>query len=136
MLPEYVARKSACAALSFLWILSCILIIPAIILAFRIVAVKKYRIEFYKDKIIIHSGWLNVKQRTMVFMGVTSADLEKSLFSSIFNYGTVRVDCVGKWDVNSTTYIKDPEKLQAYLQKRIVKATPVATPAYNPFVMM
>lgn len=51
MKPEYVARKSACEALSFLWILSCILIIPAVILAFRIVAVKKFRMEFYQDKI-------------------------------------------------------------------------------------
>ncbi len=136
MKPEYVARKSACEALSFLWILSCILIIPAVILAFRIVAVKKFRMEFYQDKIIIHRGWLNQSQKTMVFMGVTSADLEKTLLGSIFNYGTVRVDCVGKWDVNSTTYIKDPEQLQAYLQSRIVKVNPTVTPAYNPYVQM
>ena len=53
MKPNYVAKKSICSALSFWSIVSCILIIPIFILALRIIAVKKYRIEFYDDKIII-----------------------------------------------------------------------------------
>lgn len=136
MKPEYVARKSVCEALSFWRIVSCILIIPAIILAFRIIALKHYRLEFYSDKIVIHRGWLNESHQTMVFMGVVTTSLKKSMWGTLFNYGTVIVDCVGKWDVSSTTYIKNPEKLIAYLEKRIVKVNPVATPAYNPYVQM
>ena len=136
MKPDYVAKKSGWSAVSFLWILSCILVIPAIVLVFRIIAAKHYEIEFYQDKIIIKSGWLNKKKKQMVFMGVTSTSTEQSLWGQLCNYGTVIVDCVGKWDVNSTTYIKNPEKLEAYLQTRIVKVQPVATPTYNPYVQM
>lgn len=136
MKPEYVAKKSGWAAVSFLWILSCIFVLPAIILAFRIIAAKHYEIEFYQDKIIIKSGWLTKKKTQMVFMGVTSTSTEQTLWGNLFNYGTVIVDCVGKWDVNNTTYIKDPAKLEEYLQTRIVKANPVATPTFNPYVQM
>ncbi len=30
--------------------------------------------------------------------------------------------CVGKWDVSNTEYIQKPEKLEEYLQTRIVTA--------------
>ena len=136
MTPEYVATKSACSVLTFWRIVLCILIIPIIPLVFRILAAKEYRLEFYADKIIVRSGFLNRKENTMVFMGVTSVSVSQTLFGQMFGYGNVMVDCVGKWDVNHTTYIKDPKKLQEYLQTRIVKANPVATPAYNPYVQM
>ena len=121
MKPDYVAQKSAWSCVSFLWILSCILIIPLIVLIFRIIAVKKFRLEFYEDKIIIKTGWLNTKKKQMVFMGVTSVSTEQSLWGKIFGYGTVLVDCVGKWDVRTTEYIQKPNELEEYLQTRIVK---------------
>ena len=118
MNPQFVARKSAWAAVSFLWILSCILIIPAIVLIFRIIAVKHYQIEFYADKIIVKSGWLNKRKKQMIFKGIVSTSTEQSLWGQICNYGNIIVDAVGQWDV-STTGIKNPEKLEAYLQTRI-----------------
>ena len=120
MQPNFVAKKSAWACVSFLWILSCVLVIPLIVLIFRIIAVKHFAIEFYNDKIIIKSGWLNTKKKQMVFMGVTSVSTEQSLWGKIFGYGTVKVHCVGPWDVNSTTYIRNPEALESYLQTHIV----------------
>ena len=50
MKPNYVAKKSAWSAVSFLWILSCVLIIPIFIIACRIITVKKFSLEFYDDK--------------------------------------------------------------------------------------
>ena len=130
MKPDFVAKKSGWAAVSFLWILGCILLFPLIIvLIFRIITVKHYEIEFYQDKIIIKSGWLSKRKKQMVFMGVTSTSTSQSLWGQLFNYGTIIVDCVGKWDVNSTTYIKNPEALEAYLQTRIVKAKRVPASA-------
>lgn len=123
MKPNYVAKKSAWSAVSFLWILSCVLIIPIFIIACRIITVKKFSLEFYDDKIVIKSGWLNTKKKQMAFMGVTAVEVEKTLWGNLFGYGTVMVDCVGKWDVNFTTYIKNPEKLERYLQSRIVNVT-------------
>ncbi len=136
MKPNYVAEKSAWSVVSFLWILSCILVIPAVILVFRIIAVKKFRLEFYDDKIVIKSGWLNTKKKQMAFMGVTSVEVEKSLWGNLFGYGNVIVDCVGKWDINFTSYIKKPEKLEQYLQTRIVTAQGVTNSAGNIFVHM
>ena len=135
MKPEYVAKKSAWECISFLWILSCILIIPIFIIAYRIFAIKQFSIEFYQDKIIIKKGLLNKTKKQMVFMGVTSVSTERSLWGQLFNYGNVVVDCVGKWDVNFTTYIKNPEALEAYLQSRIVQA-PMGGQGGSPFVMM
>ena len=130
MKPNYVATKSTWAVWSFLSILLCLLIVPIIVQVFRIITVKKYRIEFYDDKIIVKSGWLNTKTRQMVFMGVTSVSINQTLWGKMCNYGDVNVDCVGKWDVD-TTYIKKPRELENYLQTRIVRAS-----AHNQFVHM
>ena len=132
MNPNYVAKKSAWSCISFLSVLACILVIPLFVLIFRIIAIKQYRLEFYDDKVVIKSGLLNVKTKQMVFMGITAVSVNQTLWGRIFDYGTVAVDCVGKWDVNSTTYIKDPHKLEEYLQGHIVKGTAQGTP----FVMM
>ena len=137
MKPNYVAKKSVWGCVSFLSIIACVLVIPLFVLIFRILATKQFRLEFYNDKIIIKSGLLNKKKKQMVFMGVTSVSVEQSLFGRIFGYGDVIVDCVGTWDINSTTYIKNPEALEEYLQTRIVKAPANDNhTAGNPFVMM
>ena len=128
MKPNYVATKSIAAVLSFWKILSCIFIIPIFFLIFRIIEIKKYRIEFYDDKIITYSGFINTNKKQSVFMGVTSTSIEQTLFGNIFNYGNVTVDCVGKWDID-TTYIKKPQELEAYLQTKIIH-----TPQTNQFI--
>lgn len=130
MKPDYVAKKSAWEVWSFGRVLLCFLILPIIVQIFRTITVKKYRVEFYHDKIVVKSGWLNTKTRQMVFMGVTAVSINQTLWGKLFGYGDVVVDCVGKWDVDTTTYIKDPDKLEAYLQTRIVQA-PVATPVVH-----
>ena len=122
MKPNYTATKSAISAISFWGIVSCILIIPIFVLIFKIIAVKKYRIEFYDDKIVTYSGLINTSKKQSVFMGVTSSSINQTLLGHIFNYGDVTVDCVGKWDVD-TTYIKNPKALDEYLQTKIIETT-------------
>ena len=119
MKPNYVAKKSAMAVVSFWSIVSCILIIPIFVLLFRILATKQYRIEFYDDKIITYSGLINTNKKQSVFMGVTATSVDQTLLGKIFNYGNVKVDCVGKWDID-TTYIKNPNELETYLQSKII----------------
>ena len=119
MRPNYVAKKSAWSVLSFWSIVACILIIPILVLIYRILEIKKYRIEFYDDKIITYSGLINISKRQCVFMGVTSTSINQTLAGRIFGYGDVVVDCVGKWDVD-TTYIKQPMELEYYLQTKII----------------
>lgn len=128
MKPNYVATKSVCSVLSFWGIVSCILIIPIFVLIYKIIAIKQYRIEFYDDKIVTYSGLLNTSKKQCVFMGVTSTNVNQSLFGHMFHYGDVVVDCVGKWDVD-TSYIKNPDELEAYLQTKIIHA-----PQTNQFI--
>ncbi len=128
MKPNYVARKSLIGVLSFWRIFWCILIIPLIVLIFRLIAASAYKIEFYDDKIITYSGVLDTTKKQSVFMGVTSTSVTRSLFGRIFNYGDVLVDCVGKWDID-TTGIKNPVELERYLQTKIV-----SVPTTNQFI--
>ena len=119
MTPNYTAKKSVVSVLSFWGIVACILIIPLFVLIYRILEVKKYRIEFFDDKIITYKGLLNTSKKQTVFMGITATSVDQPLSGKIFNYGHVKVDCVGKWDVD-TTYIKNPNELEAYLQTKII----------------
>ena len=115
MMPKYVAEKSVVPVLSFWLIVFSWLVIPLIIQIVRILSVKSYSIEFYEDKIIVKSGLLSKQEHQSVFAGVYSVSVSQSLMGRIFNYGNVKVDCPGKWDVN-TNDIKDPAALKNYLE--------------------
>ena len=119
MKPNYIAYKSVVPILSFGRILSCIFIIPIFVLMFRIAEIKKFRIEFYDDKIITYSGLINTNKKQTVFLGVTATQIRQSIMGQIFNYGDVVVDCVGKWDID-TKNIKNPSELENYLQSKII----------------
>ena len=118
MKPNYVAKKSVTAVLSFWLIVFFWLVIPLIIQIARILSAKCYSIEFYDNKIVVKSGVLSKQENQSVFGGVYSVNISQSLFGRIFNYGNVRVDCPGKWDVD-TKSIKDPSALKKYLEKYI-----------------
>ena len=118
MKPNYVAKKSVTAVLSFWLIVFFWLVIPLIIQIARILSAKCYSIEFYDNKIIVKSGVLSKQESQSVFGGVYSVSISQSFFGRIFNYGSVRVDCPGKWDVD-TESIKDPSALKKYLENHI-----------------
>lgn len=121
MKPNYVAKKSVVAALSFWLILFFWLVIPLIIQIARILSAKCYSIEFYDNKIVEKSGVLNRKERQSVFAGVYSVSVSQSLMGRIFKYGTLTVDCPGKWDVD-TKGIKSHADLKEYLENHITAA--------------
>lgn len=116
MEPNYVVRKSILPAFTFWRVILFFLIVPLIILICNIVMLKKDIIEFYDGKIIHRKGVLNKSETTTVFMGVYAVNVEQSFFGRMFNYGDVRVDAVGKWDVDCSA-VKNPKGLKAYLEK-------------------
>lgn len=120
MEPDYVAKKSAWAVWSFGTVLLCFLILPVIVQILRTITVKRYRIEFYHDRIVVKSGLLSTHTRQTVFMGIFSVSIRQTLWGRLFVYGDVSIDCVGKWDID-TTYIVDPGSLEEYLLTRIVQ---------------
>ena len=118
MKPNYVAKKSVTGVLSFWLIVFFWLVIPLIIQIARILSAKCYSIEFYDNKIVVKSGVLNKKERQSVFGGVYSVSVSQSFVGRIFNYGNIKVDCPGRWDID-TTGIKDPSALKKYLENYI-----------------
>lgn len=118
MKPNYVAKKSVTSVLSFWLIVFFWLVIPLIIQIARILSAKCYSIEFYDSKIVVKSGVLNKNEGQSVFGGVYSVSVSQSFAGRIFNYGNIKVDCPGRWDID-TTGIKDPSALKKYLENYI-----------------
>lgn len=118
MKPNYVATKSAIAAINIWLILFFWLIIPLIIMIVRIVIAKNYVIEFYDDRIVLKSGVLNKQENQSVFMGVYAVSISQTLMGRMFGYGDITVDCPGQWDID-THGISDPQGLKRYLETKI-----------------
>ena len=118
MKPNYVAKKSVTAVLSFWLIVFFWLVIPLIIQIARILSAKCYLIEFYDNKIVVKSGVLSKQENQSVFGGVYSVSVSQSFVGRIFNYGNIQVDCPGRWDID-TVGIKDPLALKKYLENYI-----------------
>ena len=118
MQPNYVVKKSVVPVLSVWLILFFWLVIPLIIQIVRIIAAKSFTVEFYDNKVVTKSGVFNKTEKQAVFAGVNSVSLSQSFLGQIFGYGNVKVDCRGKWDVD-TYGIRDPKGLKEYLESKI-----------------
>lgn len=118
MEPDYVAKKSIlgeCGGKIFICILSCWLIVPIFLMIYMIIEVKKFRIEFYKDKVIMHRGFLHTEEQQSILTTIVGVRINRSIAGNIFNYGDVVVDMVGRWDID-TRAIKDPVALKNHLK--------------------
>lgn len=118
MKPDYVAKKSIlgeCGGKIFICILFCWLIVPIFLMIYMIIEVKKFRIEFYKDKVIMHRGFLHTEERQSILTTIVGVRINRSIAGNIFNYGDVVVDMVGRWDID-TRAIKDPVALKNHLK--------------------
>lgn len=118
MEPDYVAKKSIlgeCGGKIFICILFCWSIVPIFLMIYMIIEVKKFRIEFYKDKVIMHRGFLHTEERQSILTTIVGVRINRSIAGNIFNYGDVVVDMVGRWDID-TRAIKDPVALKNHLK--------------------
>lgn len=118
MEPDYVAKKSIlgeCGGKIFICILFCWLIVPIFLMIYMIIEVKKFRIEFYKDKVIMHRGFLHTEEQQSILTTIVGVRINRSIAGNIFNYGDVVVDMVGRWDID-TRAIKDPVALKNHLK--------------------
>ena len=118
MTPKYVAKKSIAYSLNIWLILFFWLVIPLIIQIVKIIQASKYKIEFYEEKVVVKSGIFSTSEKQFVFLGVFGVSIEQNLLGKIFNYGDVRIDCPGKWDVD-TEGLADPKGLKSFLEKCI-----------------
>lgn len=113
--PNYVIRRSGWSVVRPWHILLFFLIIPLIIMIIKIINVKDDTISFYHNKVVHRSGILSKNEKTTILTRVLSVTVKQSFWGRIFNYGTIYVDVVGKWDINMTG-IKNPMEAKAFLE--------------------
>lgn len=114
--PSYVMKKSAWSVIRPWHILLGILIVPLIIMIVKIICIKDDKIYFYANKVVHKHGIFNKYEKTTILTRVLSVTVKQTFWGRIFNYGTIEVDVVGKWDIKMVG-IKDPKKAKAYLEK-------------------
>lgn len=114
--PNYVMRKSAWSVIRPWHILLSFLIVPLIIMVWKIINIKDETISFYNNKVVIRSGILNKQERSTILTRVLSVTVKQTFWGRIFNYGTIYVDVVGKWDINMRG-VKDPMGAKEYLER-------------------
>ncbi|MBO5363025.1 MAG: PH domain-containing protein [Clostridia bacterium] len=121
MQPNYVARRSAWGAVTFLRVLFFWLIIPLIVMIVDIIRRKVEKVEFYDDYVISHKGILNTVESRSAFPGIIGVRVSQSLGGKIFGYGDVQVDVVSKWDIDLSDICK-PKELKKFLETKLIDA--------------
>lgn len=117
--PNFVMKKSSWSVIRPWHILLGFLIIPLIIMLWKIINIKDETISFYNNKVVQRSGILNKYEKTTILTRVLSVTIKQTLWGRIFNYGNIEIDVVGKWDIDMKG-IKNPKKAKAYLERFVV----------------
>ena len=121
MKPNYVAKKTAWGGVTPLCVLFFWLVIPLIVMIWRIVRIKNEVTEFYDGYVIVKSGVLAKNERKTVLPSILSVSIRQTFWGRIFGYGDISVDVVGKWDINLYG-VCDPKALKSYLEDRVASA--------------
>ena len=120
--PNYVIKKSAWSVIKWWHIVFGIFIIPLIIMIVKIINIKDESISFYNNKIVHRSGIFSKHEKTTILTRVLSVTVRQTFWGRIFNYGTIYVDMMGKWDI-SMRGIKNPMGAKAYLEKFVANGS-------------
>lgn len=120
--PNYVIKKSAWSVIKWWHIVFGIFIIPLLIMIWKIINIKDESISFYNNKVVHRSGILSKNEKTTILTRVLSVTVKQTLWGRIFNYGTIYVDMMGKWDIKMRG-IKNPKGAKEYLEKFVANGT-------------
>ena len=120
MEAQYVAKKSKLASITIWRILFCWLIFPLVFLLIDILKLSSYKLEIFENQILETKGILSKNQKQTAFNGVVSVSVNQSFFGRLFNYGSIKMDIVGKNDFFIEN-IKNPNKFKSFLETKIVK---------------
>ena len=119
--PHIIARKSILPAFKIWRILTFWLIIPLIMIIVDVVKLKHQYVEFYDSFVIKKKGVFNKTEERCMFPKVLSCHVYRSFWGRVFNYGDIRVDAIGKWDVDLIG-IKRPLYVRKYLENHFISA--------------
>lgn len=122
--PNYVMKKSAWSVIRPWHLLLFFLIVPLIIMIVKIINIKDDKILFYNNKVVQQSGVFSKYEKTNVLTRVLSVTVKQTFWGRLFNYGTVKVDVVGEWDINMSG-VKDPMGAKAFLETFVANGAAV-----------
>lgn len=91
-------------------------IIPMVIMIFRIINIKDDQILIYPNKVVRKWGIVQKHEDTNIFTAILAVTAHQTLRGRIFNYGSLKVDVMGKWDID-TRGIMDPFKARDFLEQ-------------------
>ena len=114
--PNYVMKKSAWSVIRPWHILLFFLIVPLIIMIYRIINILDDRIYIYNNKVVQRHGIFSKYEKTNILTHVLSVTVKQTFWGRIFNYGTLYVDVMGQWDIDMRG-IKNPMKAKEYLER-------------------
>ena len=119
--PHIVARKSIRPAFKLWRILTFWLIVPLIMIIVDVVILRSQYVEFYDSFVIKKRGVFNKTEERCMFPKILSCHVYRSFWGRVFNYGDIKVDAIGKWDVDLEG-IKRPLFVRKYLENHFISA--------------
>ena len=122
--PQIVARKSILPAFKLWRVLLFWLIVPLIMIIVDIVKLRSQYVEFYNTYVIKYSGVFSKNDDKCMFPKVLSCNVYRSFWGRVFNYGDIKIDAIGKWDVDLVG-VKNPLYIRKYLEKHFISAKEV-----------
>ena len=98
-------------------------LIPVAVIVIEIIIIRSQRVEFYDSFVIKRSGVFNKFEQKCMFPKILSCDVYRSFKGRIFNYGDIKVDAIGKWDLEKELRnVSRPLFVRKYLQNHFISA--------------
>ena len=119
--PHIIARKSLLQVLKPWKVLTFWLIIPTISMICHAIRLKHQTVEFYDSYVIKKRGVFHRVEEKCMFPKVLSCHVDRTFMGRIFNYGDIKIDAIGKWDVDLTN-VKRPLHVRKYLENHFISA--------------
>lgn len=91
-------------------------LIPVIIMIVKIINIKDDTISIYDNKVVQRSGIFSKYEHTNVLTPVLSVTVTQTFWGRICNYGDIKIDVVGFWDIDMKG-IKNPNQAKQYFEK-------------------
>ena len=117
--PHIIARKSILPAFKAWRVCTFFLIVPLIMIIVDVVKLRHQYVEFYDSFVIKKYGVFNKREEKCMFPKILSCDVYRPFWGRVFNYGNIKIDAIGKWDVD-LTYIKRPLYVRKYLENHFI----------------
>ncbi len=151
--PNIVAKKSLLPAFKWWRILSFALIIPFVILItspafaewrslallllvipfimlFMIIIdcikLSHQKVEFYNSYVMKKKGVFNKTEEKVIFPKVLGCNVYRSIWGRLFNYGNIKIDAIGRWDVDLIK-VKNPLQIRKYIERHFISPKSIKT---------